>query len=783
MYTLEQMSSYLGQLGSYLGSYVLPDFSELDDVIGQAFAEGSQEFADEKARALEEAVTRYNEEQRLRREAEAAERQLRERQELIDAELERHRQLPALPSAQELVLLPEGAVTAATELSAAAQRAISTWAKAINGSAEDFGRLQLAAGAAIDEARRALEGLPGRVAAELERRRPAGPRITGEGQAALLELSSSWTGLGPKPNSVKNLKAAMTEHEQAVLALQGLLAAGAPGEFDTALLRADEALKNLLARIKTVNGVLAIKAQEGAEALRLQQVQLLRWQRYPPLLGERLTVLSGASSLEDYSGARLRYDKAFANLEQAKAEAFVEARKLAQTAFDELDLAYDKATAAFDTALKERKQLRGEQRELLTRLEEAKPQALVGTDEAALWTKARQNADQALSRLAALTERATPEEFARALQEAKGLLLTATEVHAQTTATTRQRLERVRVLKERLALAVAAARSGLPTGPSAEIARAVAQALDEAAGECERRIEGKDEGLDRASVEGFTARSEALATLAKYLKPIKPVAFDLVAANAAVRLEIGKLLDLLRGAEGLGIAAANQADTLKNKVHRVAESYALIDDLRARHGDILAHARFDPAWRPEVSPFPEFERSKDSKLQDALSKGITLFTSTFGEIEARMRKRERADVANATYAASYEGKFIEYWDDNGRAAAITELGRLVGLGKASQGDIKRCYLAGDDDESMEEFSVEIVVDIDGRHGVVVHAHCDGLGVPKAGHACHFKLANNKREGGNSCTLDATLRNAFLPSAGYILSERPGKWEGRRPDYV
>lgn len=784
MYTLEQMSSYLSKLGGYLGSYVLPDFSDLHDAIGEAFVESSQEFADDRARALEEAVARYNEEQRLKREAEAAERQLRERQALIDAALQQQRELPALPPAQALLLLPEGAATPAVEQLAAAQRDIDGWARAIAAPADEFERLRLAAAAALAEARRLLELLPGLVSAELGRRRPAGPRLASEGQAVLRELKPDWTGLSTKAGSVKNLKAAMQEHEQAALALQGLLAAGAPGEFDAAVRRVETVLQELVGRIRTVNSVLTTKEQEGAEALRQQQLGKLRWQRYPPLLGERLSVLAGEPLLEAYDIARQRYGEAFGRAESAKGDAFAEAHGLAQTAFEQLDLAYDKAIAAYEAAIKERKRVRAELREQMNLLQEARPQPLPGTDEAGDWARARQDAELGLGKLAAASDAATPEVFGRALETARAQMRTATEVHGRATVATRQRLEQVRVQTERLAAAVATARSGLPAGPSAEVARAVADALGRAADEAQRRIEGKNEELDRASVDGFiSGAAAALTKLALYLKPIKPLAFAAVEVNAAVRAEIDKLLALLRGAEGLSIAAANQADTLKNKVHRVAESYALIADLLARHGDILAHTRFDLAWRSEVNPFIEFERNKDAKLQDALSKGINDYTGIFGEIEARMRKRERTDLANAAYANSYEGKFIEFWDDYGRGAAITELGRLVGLGKASEGEIKRCYLAGDDDESQEEFSVEISVDIDGRHGVVVHAHCDGFGVPKAGHACHFKLANNKREGGNSCTLDAALRAALLPSAGDILSDRSRKWEGRRPDYV
>ncbi|MEJ0045566.1 MAG: hypothetical protein WDN04_05070 [Rhodospirillales bacterium] len=98
------------------------------------------------------------------------------------------------------------------------------------------------------------------------------------------------------------------------------------------------------------------------------------------------------------------------------------------------------------------------------------------------------------------------------------------------------------------------------------------------------------------------------------------------------------------------------------------------------------------------------------------------------------------------YGGSVEGQFLAFMDSHRRHEIIAEMERLVGTGYARQGKIFRAYVSSDDNPRRHEFSVEVRIDIDGKHGVVTHAHCDEDGEPKADTACHFKLANEKYGG-------------------------------------
>jgi hypothetical protein len=784
MYTYEQLSAYFGQLGSYLGSFVLPDFSDLD--IGQAIAEGTEEFNDQLARDFEDAVERHNQEQERLRAVAAAELLRAERLSVVDELKRQLGERPVLPPEKDLALLGPGPAESARSRVTLAQQAIDLVAQAPDETlVPAFEALRRKAVEAIETACAELRGLPPAVQAETERRQRVTQQHAVSAEQALVPLPKGWDQGNKPPASIKKLKQLIADKDEALRGLGALVGSASPDEFDAASLKAGELLKALQERAAQVQKLLQQKALKNAQAEHEQKIRELRWSGFPPLGDEQLAVLEDRSAPQALARDRKTYDEAFALLETASAGGFEEAHKKTLAAYGALDLSHEAARKAVAVEIERRKQ---ERRALLDELgtlqaKEFGALPIPGTPGETELGDAKRACEQALARLARLVESAAPAAFAKASKEAGELLRAAFDVRARTAKAADLQLAELRKLKTRLTDAADKARVTLPTGPSSAIVDPVKQAFERALQQAESRIEGKNPGADLVVVEAFEAGMKHVTDLSKSLKGIKVPEFDSVKDNKTIVERSSALLTPLNGKEGIGEAAASLAEALSKKVHKVADQYLEIAELATWHNDLTVHAKFDQAWKPEVNPFVEFERTKDTKADGELSTLIKQFNTKFEEIDQRIRRRERAEQVNTEYMNSEEGKFLVYWDDNGRQLAITELTRLVNLGTATMGDIKRCYLSSHDDERDEEFSVEVSIDIDGRRGVVAHAHCTYDGTPKPGNGAHFKLANNKRESGGTCTLNAALRGALLPAAGTILGSRSACWEGRRPGYV
>jgi hypothetical protein len=329
------------------------------------------------------------------------------------------------------------------------------------------------------------------------------------------------------------------------------------------------------------------------------------------------------------------------------------------------------------------------------------------------------------------------------------------------------------------------ARADLPAAgqPSAALSAEVSESWKHACDRTHARMAGLDLAADRVVLDAFKGDLVHLKALCKEMSAVSAVKYAVVANNFTIVEEAEKLVRLLGGDGCLRPAAAGQAEVLRKKVPRLLESYQRVDELDTWYRDTISHAYFLPEWLPPIKGIPAFVSGRDKFAQGPLSEEINALWAALERVDSLVQRRELGDATRAAYLASGEGQFLNHWLTHGRNAAIVELTRLVAAGTASMGDIKRCYVASDDRYEYGAFSVEVSVSIAGRHGVVVHAHCKPDGTPKDANGCHFKLANNKRDGGNTCMLNGPLRAALLPTAGDIMADREAVWEGPRPDWL
>jgi hypothetical protein len=730
------------------------------------------------------AIEERREEEIRRREIEAAEKWRAEQDAFIEEVRKLVKTLPPFPADIELNLIGTEQPSAVQDHVSQAHNAVDELVAGIDVEPDVFQKLYLAAKAAIETARSGIDELPPAIAAEIDRRERQFEHQTSTAEAAQQPLSDGWDKFDKEPRSIKKLRAAVKGKDEALQALKLLVRTGEPTEFDEALMNTEQAVLTLGQRVKITNDMLDLQKRKDEQSQRARQMQELRWQSSSKLTDEQFKILDDSAPFTEMLKHRTIYLETFAQLESLKdsdASVFDEARQKTELAYEGVDKFDTAAVEAYDEVIQRRTT---ERTRLVDRVKSPidGPRPLDGTPEAAELKQADNVCHAALNVLRRAIDKALPDKFASALKDATEAVDALLEVRDSTARSTGLRLDQSKQLKSQLTELAAGKRSAIPKGPSPEIVAAVEKAFEHTVAQSEMRIDGKNGEADQAVVEEFEAWLLVVAGLTKSLKAISTARFAQVAQNVTIRTDVNSLLESL-GKPGISKTAVLAANSIAKRVVKVATKYAAIAELTVAYGDIKAHKYYLSQWNKEVDPYLDFERDQDNREIGDLTIGNRTFTEKFDEIDKRSRKRERADERNAAYAASAEGRFIAYWDLNERDSAVIELTRLVNEGTARYGEIKRCYLTNHDDEALEEFSVEVSVDIDGKRGVVVHAHCTYDGSPKGGNACHFKLANNKRESGNTGMLNTTLRGELLPTKDDILSAAPRNWDGYRPDYI
>jgi hypothetical protein len=774
----QQVSAYFGELATYLGSFVLPDFSDLD--IGGAIAEGTEEWSQQRADEFDAAVRRYNEEEERKRKVAAAERLRAERRITIDAADERLRSLPALPDAEARVVLPAKDVDAAARLIAAAEAAVARLDETIDADPGAFDDAVGKATDALDAAADAGPRLGRAIDAELKRRREVVAQLRQAAAVAQSGLAKDAEAtLPPTQKCLVSLKRVIGEAGEKLTALEQAIGSSAPDAFAGDALGVDAAVRAIEPLVKIVNQTAesarkrqAESAERAAQEKRASDIADLRWTE--PLPGEaELAVLPDTGIGKTLSGKKASYDSAFSDLERAPPQGFEAAKQGASEAYAGLEQAVGAAREAIRKEIAAREaallQLR---KECTTAGAGAGPAPIQGTEEADRLREANTLAERALQGVAQTLKTAAPSAFAKGCDEARAAIVHLGEVRGEVDIATGQRLGAVRDRRNELAGAATTARGNLPAGPTPEIVKAAKAALDSRIAADEKRIDGRDPKADSTAVADFKSYADSVTKLGRSLGTIAAPKFSTVASSAIIKDAVQKLLDLLNGKEGIGQSAETAAYELARDVGKVAERFAEIVALRQSYDDLIAHPGFDNAWKPEIAGFLDLESKRDTLDKGGLGNGVNRCTEAIDAIEKRARDRDRKKTANSAYAASDEGQFLVYMDENGRRDVCAEFARLVTTGTARELGISRAYLTSHDDELAGEFSVEIGISIGagGRNALVVHAHCAGDGTPKPDNGCHFKLATNKRESGGTFPLTGGARG-LLPGNDRLLRAR------------
>ena len=777
----QQVSAYFGQLATYLGSFVLPDFSDLD--IGGAIAEGTEEWSQQRADEFDAAVRRYNEDEERKRKVAAAERLRAERRIAIDAADERLRSLPALPDIEARVVLPARDVEAATKLIAAAEAAVARLDETIDADPNTFDGAVGKATEALDAAGDAGPRLAKAIDAELGRRRERVAQLREAARAAQSALAKdAEASLPPTQKCLVSLKRVIGEAREKVTALEQAIASSTPDAFARDAVGAENAIGAIEPLVKSVNQTAeaarkrqADSVERAAQEKRASEIADLRWAE--PLPSEAdLAVLADAGIGKTLASRKVLYDKAFSDLQRAAPQDFEAAKQGASDTYAGLEQALGVARVAIREEIAAREATLLQLRKSFTTAAGGGttpgPVPIPGTEEAERLREASALAEKALQGIAPTLRTATPAAFAKGCDEAKAAIAHLAEVRGEVDIATGRRLTAVRDRRTELSAAAGTARNRLPTGPTTDIVEAAKAAFDARVAADDKRIDGRDPKADSAVVADFAPYAESVRKVGSSLNGIAAPKLKSVETSAIVQEAVQRLLDLLRGKEGIGKTAETAAYELARDVGKVAERFAEIVALRQSYDDLIAHPGFDNAWKSEIAAFLDLESNRNKLDKGGLGNGVNRCTEAIDAIEKRARDRDRRKTANSAYAASDEGQFLVYMDENRRTDVCVEFARLVTAGTATAQAISRAYITSHDDELAGEFSVEfgIVIGAGGRNALVVHAHCAGDGTPKPDNGCHFKLATNKRESGGTFPLTGAARG-LLPSNDRMLLAR------------
>jgi hypothetical protein len=777
----EQLTTWFDRLGGYLGSFILPDISEYDFDIGQAIADGTEEWTAERAKEFDDAVDRYNKEQKRKREAEAAEELAVERAKIIS---EAHQQLQAvrpLPTPEQTVVLAANIVDAAGKRIAAANDAYRQLVAAKDAQPTNFAKATETALAAIRSATTAAEELTQAIAAEARRRTQALEELTRSAATAEGTLApDAKPPLVPeKQNCLKNLKAFIEKKVVQLGGLTKIAGTATPEEFKLAGDALRETIGGIAQSVEVVNSVAVNNRkkeeqnkEKAAQEQRGREIEDLRWNIPLPSSGQ-LAVLTNNKPALALVEAKKTYDGAFGTLQTTPVGGFEAAKTIAADAYARLERANQEATRAISTEIAGREDRRKELQAQAVAADSTAvgPEPLPGTAEATQLQDARRSYRDLSGQLATAKETATPGDFVKLAAQVADAVKVLAQTRRDASDATRGRLLEVARLKSELTVAANAARPKLPTGPTPTIVQAATGALDCRLSEATALIDGKDPVADAKVVQEFTASCVPVEALGKNLGRIQPVPFATVAGSEIVKATITKLLEPLNGKEGIGPTAVNLADTLSKDVARVAERYAEIAALVTSYTDVLVHPGFDQSWKAQIAGIPKLNTDKATLSKDGLGNGVKDCESAIRDVEKASRDRERRQGANAAHSASPEGLFLAYMDANTPQDIRDEFARLAQANTATCGAAKKSYVASSDDATIGQFSIEYGVTFAGGRGsLVLHFHCNANGTEAGGYTpSHFKRAQDKR-GTESWKLVGAARN-LRPAAGTILADR------------
>ncbi|HEX5325934.1 MAG TPA: hypothetical protein VFW75_04635 [Acetobacteraceae bacterium] len=556
-----------------------------------------------------------------------------------------------------------------------------------------------------------------------------------------------------KQKSVKTLNTALAGIGSSIAELDPIVASAAPADFDQRVLGVNRSLDVLPQQIGNVNQ-LATSLRTNERAGQIADLRLTL-RAIAPTDFALLPADIVSKPLTEKSAEFQRLHAALRQLAPtASAEAFAQAIRETGAARDDAEQAHVAATNAIAAELKRR----GEETKRLDdkRNGVAAPKLLAGTAEASDYAGAENTVRAAFTTLKQLAVTGPPSGFADAAKTADQALNRLSKAGIEAREKARARAETLKALRAELnavGQGILDEIKALDGSPVPGIGKVANDAFRKESAAAAKRIDSKDPQADQAEAATFKAFAAKTSDLIKALAKIDTASFNPVSGSVVIVGGVDAVKKQLTSI-GIGDAAINLATELDKDVGKVSDRYRDIANLRTRYDDVTKDKSIAPQSQRQLQGFPAFEAAKDTHDKGGLTRNTNQFLKPVIVIE----KLIRAAAEDAEYLASPVYAYIQLVDNN-TDNPITALEALVHAGTASRGDITDAYRSSYD--RPDRFSVEVAVPIDGRNGVVVHAHCQVDGTPQAGNGCHVKLWKDRFDPGGF-QLSNSLRGSLLP---------------------
>lgn len=764
-----EIEEFLMSIANLLGTSVsIPDYSQLfDSEDPTTFWQVGMASPDDIEVALVMGLQRAE----IALKEAAEEKRVAEQWSIVESVVLRKDTVPHSPTSSELEIVSKDNLPDLETLLNEAEKAFLELSNA-RGEPDDVFELATEKSLkALDERDNGVAKQHEAVKTELERRKKVLAEIKEKFAIAekdILPKAKDILASDSKATTVKQLRAARLNCNQAIGELELSVDKHPPNVFDELVVKSDSSIQGVKVKTPKVND-LAISAISKDRSEQFGKLDKTAPKVFP---NDLLILPTGELKVRYESSVKTWQEKYTTLSNRSKEFATIPEFDQSLTEIDSLyDLAEDAAIAvrqASEIERKRRMQVAEELKLLRKGVKAPETLPMQGTEEQIAYALCDRKYSDATQKLNESITKGTPDEFTKAEQSVRDAIR---NLENEGPIASNKALERNKVTKElkdeitnRVSPCYKSIATELANCPIKDVIKSVQGAFQTQTKSRTSQIKGIDPANDKKLQKELNTLAKDTESLIDKLKNLESIRFVEVANNIAITTEISKLNSELTQ-PGIGSAVIATAENIREEAKKILERYDRIESLRLRFNEATSDKNIVPTAQKTLQGFPEFDKVKDSMNKGDLSDQYNIFLKAIQEIEDK--KAERALQAQTEqqrnlYLASESYKFKQLMENPGSGAnyPTTKLETLVTENKAAMGPITDAYQSSYD--KPNKFSVEVDVLIETYKDVVVHAHCATDGTPLPGNACHIKLWRYRFEPGGY-QLTPTLRNQLLPN--------------------
>lgn len=754
--TEDEIALFLAEIGRLVDQPVnLPDFGSLYTADDSDAGPGLMRASPEDIEAI---VVMELQRIAMDQEEAAHEARLARQSEVIAGVCDRANAPPLLPDNAALFLVDADEVEAAVASIAQAAAASRTLSDAFGATADDFQAANAEAVAALEARDQAVQALHEQIAETIKARKDKAAEVRAVLESHRQNIVPEAIPIiqaATKKGAAKNLKNALEAADDALQALDAVVDAADAAEFEDLVSKAETCNKAVPPLIGNVNKMGLSKRGEDRKVLIAQANSTM----VRPSAGDLNTLPLDAD--KDFKAAVEKHAQVHQRLAKMplgeSAESFEALYQETVELRDEVDgLLLILRKQVNDEALDRKKEIAS--------LDAAKNNlpkstAQQGTPEATELTEAMALYKKAREQLSTRSTRGTRKEFDDAMARARQVLVDAEKAIERTNQLAAERQQRLEDLltslrehaQTRIAHAV-----GAGYFPDDTIRDAAAAVFRKTATEIYKRIIGINDAADQKCVEEFKGLVARAIDFGDAARRIDTVVVARVGGNVLVVPKMQTVVQTIKSS-GLGEAAIKEVNSLRTLFRQLGEEYSAVTALGPR---VTTATTTNGAVLPEqqliLAQFAAETTSAALHLLDlaGLKQVHDKFSRAVNAVEEA--------VAEAEAANTEMGQFLTLYKTNrstNQAVVLNKLADLLNNGTAVVAGGRDAYQC--DNEKNGEFSIERELRIDGRRGVLIHAHCKKTGVVKHGNGFHIKLAADRHKGGRGVMLSGPARATLI----------------------